>query len=303
MEFLAKFEGTECALDETSIPYDETMDKPLLLLAKAYEKSGEYHKIISIYIYLMENSKKSELLEQLGKVYLRAGFLQRAESIFLEVLSKQPREKQTLYQLGVVYEMLQQYDKAMETLEPLEMLGENINSLRSFWEFEKIHKSQSLSASEKEAALLSIQQSNPTLYRHTISALFELNPQKAWDYLDPQRLVESLDLLWYLPKHQLDFDIILSDERLTKIYFARGIIEEITPKQRDTSSVIISIDILAAARSVGERRGNLSFTYLCGQCKQSFPISFNRCPNCLAINSAHAEEHIVKHEETDYSIF
>lgn len=303
MEFLDKFEGTQCVLDESDMPYDESMNKPMLLLAKAFETSGEYHKTISIYLHLIRYAKSPELLEQLGKIYLTAGFVERAESIFLEILSKQPRDKAILYQLGVVYEMLQEYDKAIETLEPLEILGEDIDMLKAFWEFEKLQKNTTLSSEEKETALLNIPKVHPKLYRHTISALFELLPQKAWKHLQQDRLSESLDLLWYLPKSQLDFDIIQMSSSLTKIYFAKGILDNIGTEDMKVSSGIVSIDILAAARLCNENRGDISFSYLCSSCKQSFPISFKRCPSCLAINSVTVEEHIVKYEERDYSIF
>ena len=303
MAFLEKFEGAQCVLDETDMPYDDSVSKPLLLLAKAFETSGEYHKTISIYLYLLKHAKNPELLEQLGKIYLRGGFLERAESIFLEILAKQPRDKPVLYQLGVVYEMLQEYEKAIETLEPLEILGEDTAVLRAFWEFEKLQKNSSLSPAEKEVALLDMSKRHPSLYRYTIAALFELSHEKAWGHLEPDRLGESLDLLWYLPKSQLDFDIIQSDSRLAKIYFAKGILDEVTAEQMSISSGIIGIDILAAAKSAGETRGDISFSYLCTQCKHSFPISFKRCPNCLAINSVKLEEQITKHEKRDYSIF
>ncbi len=71
------------------------MLKPLTLLAKAFENAGEYHKAISIYLYLIKNishdSGKIELMERLGNTYLHAGFLERAQSIYTEILRKKPR--------------------------------------------------------------------------------------------------------------------------------------------------------------------------------------------------------------------
>lgn len=98
-------------------------------------------------------------------------------------------------------------------------------------------------------------------------------------------------------------DIILSDDKLRKIYYARGDIKSITKEQNQVDSSIVSIDILAASRFSGETRGELSFTYLCSNCKHTFPITFKRCHNCLAVNSEIVEEHITKHEKADYSLF
>ena len=302
MEFMERFDSAECILDDGDIPYDKGMSKPLLLLARAFENSGEYQKTIGIYLYLIRYEKSRELLEHLGKIYLRAGFLERAEVIFLEILSRTPRDIGVLYQLGVVYELLHQYDKALETLEPLETLGEGVDELRNFWEFKKIEQNSELSSQDREIALVDIQSRSPSLYRHTIAALFELLHVKAWRYVAPRRSREVLDILWYLPKSQLDFDIIQSDNSLSKIYFARGVIKEIDLEQVGSSG-IVNIDILASSKSAGEHRGELSFGYLCARCKHSFPIAFSRCPNCLAINSLITEEQISKHDERDYSIF
>ncbi len=303
MEFLERFDSNQCALEGADLPFDESMSRPLLLLAKAFESSGEYHKSISIYLYLIRQDEGEALLEQLGKVYLKAGLLERAESIFLQILSRQPRHIPALYQLGSVYELMQDYDSAIETLTPLKTLGEEVEMLGTFWAFEKLQHDETLSSQEKTSALLSMHQSQPQLYRLTIAALFHLSSTLGWKHLRHDRLHESLDLLWYLPSSQLDFDIIRDDIGLTKIYAARG---DITPVHADwltQSSGMASIDILVAARYAGEQRGELHFSYLCRKCKQSFPFAFKRCPHCLAINSAQLEEQIAKDEEADHTLF
>ena len=303
MEFLERFDSNQCVLEGADIPFDESMSKPLLLLAKAFETSGEYHKSISIYLYLIKQDESGDLLEQLGRIYLRAGFLERAESISLQILSKQPRNIPVLYRLGAVYELMQAYDKAIETLEPLETLGEEVGMLKAFWEFEKLQHEVALPTEQKITALLTIHQTQPQLYRLTIAALFHLSDKIGWQYLQRERLRESLDLLWYLPSSQLDFDIIHSDNGLTKIYAARGDITPVNADLLEQSSGMASIDILVAARHAGEQRGDISFSYLCDKCKQSFPFAFKRCPHCLAINSAQLEEQIAKDEEADHTLF
>ncbi len=303
MQFLERFDSNQCALEGAELPFDESMSRPLLLLAKAFETSGEYHKSISIYLYLIRQEGGEELLEQLGKIYLKAGLLERAESIFLQILSKRPRTIPVLYQLGSVYELMQDYDKAIETLAPLEVLGEEVGMLRAFWEFEKLQHNETLSLEEKTKALLAIHRSQPQLYRLTIAALFHLSSTLGWEHLQRNRLRESLDLLWYLPPSQLDFDIIRSDNGLTKIYVARGDITEVDAALLEQDSGMASVDILVAARYAGEQRGDMSFSYLCSRCKQSFPFAFKRCPHCLAINSAQLEEQIAKDEETDHTLF
>jgi len=55
LKFLDKFDSAECALDTADMPFEPHMLKPLTLLTKAFENSGEYHKSISIYLYLIKN--------------------------------------------------------------------------------------------------------------------------------------------------------------------------------------------------------------------------------------------------------
>ena len=95
--FLNRFNTKECLLDVEEMPFDKALIKPLTILARAFKNQGEYQKAINLYLYLIENItnffEKEEILEQLGQTYLRAGFLKRAESIFLEILHKHARKK------------------------------------------------------------------------------------------------------------------------------------------------------------------------------------------------------------------
>jgi len=297
--FLERFEGSECALDETHIEYDASLDKALLLLAKAFETSGEYHKTISIYLYIMKNAKSDDLLKQLASIYLKAGFLLRAENIYLEILKNYPRRIDILEQLGVVYESMQRYDKALETLEPLRELDVDMGKTDSFWRFELIRKNNTISDTEKLNAILEIQKECPDLYRYTISAIFSLSPKMAWKYLDTNRISEVLDLLWYLPESRLDFDKITSDRLLSKIYYARGVLNGMSDKYLNVADDIVNLDILVASKIANEHRGNMIFSYLCSKCKQSFPVSFERCPNCLVVNSVVVESSISAQQESE----
>ncbi len=302
LRFLDKFDTTECALDTTDMPFEPHMFKPLTLLAKAFENSGEYHKSINIYLYLIKHvsndSGRSELMERLGNTYLHAGFLERARSIYVEILRKRPRNVQVLYELGVVHEMMHKYDKAKEVIEPLEMLGEDTHALSKFLEFSEVRSSKTISPQEKVEKLKKILEDEPTLYRQIMNALLQLDTTAAWDTLDPTRLKELIDILWFLPNSQLDFDIIASNTQLSTLYYAKGYLQKPT-----IQSGIFSLDMLATARQSGFEQGDLLFSYLCKKCKQSFPVSFNRCPNCMAINSVEVEEKIAKSSpKTDYSL-
>lgn len=301
--FLEKFENVECALDTSTMPFDAAMFNPLALLAKAFENSGEYHKAINIYLYLIKHTTnpidKEELMERLGQTYLRAGFLERARAIFAEILHKRPRNKKVLYELGIVYEMMRQYDKALEVIEPLKLLGEETHALEKFLYFEKVTFDKYILPQEKVAIISQLLDEEPTLYRPIIALLFRLDIPTAWSKIENDSLHSILDILWFLPYSQLDMDVISKSNALTAIYFAKGYLGE-----RVEKCGIFTIDLLVAARVNGlNEDGDLLFGYLCTKCKQSFPVPFSRCPNCLALNTMELEEDIVKKaSRTDYSL-
>ena len=302
LKFLEKFDSSECALNTSEMPFEENMLTPLTLLAKAFENTGEYPKSINIYLYLIKHidieSGEIELMERLGNTYLHAGFLERSRSIYLEILRRRPRNIKVLYELGVVYESMQRYDKAKEILEPLKVLGENTTALERFFDFSQLISSKTVEAEEKVAQIKNIFQKQPDLYRQIVSALLQLDTKSAWEIIDPERMKELIDILWYLPNSQLDLDIISSNEKLHTLYYAKGYLQK--PMIR---SGIFSLDMLATARKGGFEEGDLIFSYLCKKCKQSFPVSFVRCPNCMAINSVQIEEKIAKSiPKTDYSL-
>lgn len=302
LKFLDQFDSAECALDTQDMPFEPQMFKPLTLLAKAFENAGEYPKSISLYLYLIkhisDDLSKKELLERLGNTYLHAGFLERARSIYIDILRKYPRNTKVLYELGVVYEMMHEYKKAKEVIEPLELLNEDTYGFKTFLNFSQIIHDKETTPPEKITALKKILKEEPKFYREVIHALLRLDTHEAWKMIDPTRLKEILDILWFLPNSQLDLDIISANKALSTIYYIKGYIT--TPCKQ---SGIFTVDILATMKEHGAEEADLNFSYLCKKCKQSFPVSFKRCPNCMAIHSVKVEENIGKaHAQTDYSL-
>jgi len=302
LKFLDKFDSSECSLDTDGMPFETHMLKPLTLLAKAFENSGEYHKAVNIYLYIIKNISddfsKIELMERLGNTYLHAGFLERARSIYTEILRKRPRNIKVLYELGVVYEMMHNYEKAREIIEPLNSLNEDTRTLSRFLELSALTSNKLLSTAEKVIQLQTILEKEPRLYRQIVDSMLKLDITEAWKIIDPEQLREILDILWFLPNSQVDLDIILSNEKLHTLYYAKGYLQKPLCK-----SGLFSVDMLATARENGFEEGDLLFSYLCKKCKQSFPVSFKRCPNCMAINSVEVEEKIAKASpKTDYSL-
>jgi len=302
--FLNRFNTKDCLLDVEKMPFDKALIKPLTLLAYAFTNQGEYQKAISLYLYLIENIPafvdKEMILEQLGQTYLKAGFLKRAEAIFLQILHKHARNKEALYHLGVVYELLQEHDKAIETIQPLKILGENTKALETHLKLNRLLINKKLSNNEKVEELLSLLENEHYAYRRIMKALFALDLNAAWQNIKTEKIGSILDILWLLPSSNLNLDIISTDEILSAIYLAKGLIE---PKDVTPISNIFSIDTIVSTQQSGNSEVDLTFSYGCGKCKQHFPISFTRCPKCYAIDKIQIKETLAKKQsQTGYSL-
>ena len=143
-----------------------------------------------------------------------------------------------------VYEMMHQYDKAKEVIEPLELLGEDTYNLKKFLELSQITSSKSMSIEDKVNTLKQLLEDEPNLYRQVISVLLQLNTQVAWETIDMEHIGDMLDIFWFLPNSQVDLDIISSNNTLHTLYYAKGYLQK-PPKEK---SGIFTLDMLATAR-------------------------------------------------------
>ena len=295
--FLNNFSSKECALDTETMPFENSMKKPLFLLAIAYQKSGDYSKSINLYLYLLKHTKDLSILTNLAHAYFKAGFLQRALDIYLEILSKTPRNKEALYQLEFIYEKLNDYENALDALEVLEAQGENIDALKLNLQYQKISKEfiDNNQKFNKIAKLLTeAKEKKPFLLRK----LFKLNPNKAWSYYKDEYFDILIDILDKLKKEDIDFDIINKSILLKELYFTKGYLENCTQ-----SSDNFALNLLVSSKKSGLVDTELKYKYLCSRCKSSYPLPFFRCPNCHRAFSAKIEATVGRaNAKTDYSL-
>ncbi len=282
LRFLQRFDAKNCAIDFGSMEYDPSLIQPLSLLAKSFENSGEYEKAIDLYLFLIKNiddrAQQDTFLELLGKTYLHAGFLVKSRDIFLQIVKQSPRNKEVLHYLFIVYDQLQDFKRAKEVIEPLQLLGEDVVHIKNYLDFK-------LTGDAK--AML---QKDANLTRMALSQLFESDPKKAWELYEPYMFDDIVDILWYQSRSGIDFAKVKEDKNLKALYYAKGYIKE-TVKSKD-----FNLSLLVAAKKEGLSAG-LTFSYMCKQCKNSFPLSFERCPSCLSINSAKVITKVVHTEK------
>jgi tetratricopeptide (TPR) repeat protein len=303
-KFLGGFNKSNALLAIEEMPFEKALIEPLTLLAEAFKHQGEYQKAINLNLYLINNIpnffEKEKILEQLGTTYLKAGFLKRSKSIFLEILKKHPRNTTALYHLGIVYELLHEFDNALETIEPLKILGEQTQSLEAHLKLSKLLENKKLSKAEKVTKLTTLLKESHYPYHRIMKALFSLDLKAAWRHIETEQIESILDILWFLPEVNLDLDVILKNETLSAIYFAKGYLE---PNSSKLMSNIFSIDTIISAKNANNHTVDLLFSYGCGKCKNHFPIAFTRCPKCYAIDAMQVNETLVKKQtQTSYSL-
>jgi pentatricopeptide repeat protein len=282
---------------KTLITSGELSEKSWLLLAHSYSKNGDYEKSIDIYnemLRVSNSSNKKETMFLLGRTYFKAGFLERAKQIFLEILKNSPRTPQALHYLLLVYEQMRDYKSAIDVLEPLDELNEDITSDMAYLKSLELLNDTSLSAEEKTTKLLEIYSQTHQLTYLVFEYLFRVDPKLAWENFDSSKSELLTDLLWGLNFKDLDLDIISQNRHLKELYSARGDIDEAT------RSSIFEFDLLIGLKD-SSVNATLNFEYICDGCKHIYPFIFHRCTSCHAIDSARVEWSIAKDYHKDFS--
>lgn len=265
-------------------------------LAGSYAQSGAYEKSIEIYTALVkkgESTQTKELLLTLGKTYYRAGFLERAKQVFLEILKNNPRTPEALRYLFLIYEQMREYAKAKEVLEPLEAMEIDISLDASYIEALELINDFSKEESEKVEALLVIHKQSHRLSYMIFAYIFQKDPKTAWDNFDASRSKTLSDILWTLPKSALNMNIIENNGFLKELYSARGDV------QLAKSSAHFELDLLIQLQQKAD--ATLSFEYVCTHCKTVYPFAFYRCSHCHKIDMQRVDCKVVKDYYKDIS--
>ena len=262
----------------------ELSQKSWLLLAASYSKNGDYEKSIEIYneiLNVVSKEKAYEIMFLLGKTYFKAGFLERSKQIFLEILKYNPRTSAALHYLLLVYEYMRDYKSAIEVLEPLDELDEDITLDEAYLKVLTLLNDTNISQEVKFEELLTIYKRTKKLTYLTFENLFRIDAQKAWENLDIQGVQILTEVLWRIDSKDLNLDIISKSEYLKELYTARGDIDLVS------KSSIFELNVLINLK--GSVNATLDFEYVCSSCKNSFPFVFTRCSACHTIDSAMVE--------------
>ena len=286
-KFLSSFEFAKIEKDySTLVKSNPEAIRSMLLLASIYYKSGDYEEAIKIYLVLLDAVKdkenRVEILSMLGKTYHKAGFLHRSRDILKESLQLKARNPEVLKVLLVILERLKEYANSIEVLEALEELGENVSIERSFLEALLIIEDPKIQDREKIEKLTVHLKKHPHTAHIILEFLFFRSSDDAWKLIKACDIEDVMDILWNIPKQNMNFEALDHITILKELYTAKGWINE------SEGSDIFELDLLI---KLGEQKSiaDLSFEYACNNCKQIFPIYFHRCPSCMTSNSCKIE--------------
>jgi tetratricopeptide (TPR) repeat protein len=274
----------------------ELSEKSWLLLANSYYKNAEYEKSIEIYneilnVGTLKNAKETMFL--LGKTYFKAGFLERSKQVFLEILKRTPRTPQALHYLLLIYEYMRDYKSALDLLEPLDELGEDIRLERAYLESLIVINDPKTEPKVKLEKLLLIYKENHTLSYLIFEYLFRVDPKVAWENLDLTKVELLTELFWNCDTKDLNLDIISQSSFLQELYSARG--DYSLSKKSD----VFEFDLLIKLES--KANATLGFEYICSNCKSVSPFAYSRCSVCHALDTAQVEWSLIRDYRKDFS--
>jgi lipopolysaccharide biosynthesis regulator YciM/DNA-directed RNA polymerase subunit RPC12/RpoP len=270
----------------------------LIFIATSFYKSGDYDKAIRLCTNLIEIQTnkmiKQDILELLGKTYLKAGFIQRSKDVYLKILEIFPRNVSALNNLLISYELLKEHKEALSILTPLKELGQDIEIQKVYLNSLEISNNATMSIDKKIKNLSSLCKENNFIQKVLIEFISENKISKIWDI--DINYKDNIDILWKVPQNQIDFSVVEKSEFLKQLYSAKGYIDS------SPDSSIFELNILINLKNSLCKNVDLSFEYYCTKCKHIFPINEHRCHRCSSLFTFKTNLLLIKKNETDINL-
>lgn len=260
----------------------------LIFLAKSYAKGGDNQQAIKIYLTLIEqfdeSQKKIEILQELGILYLKAGFLQKAKEIFLEILKLNPRNLKILFKIIELYEILGDFRSAYDALESVEenieeMTIEQKNKIALARDYFLANLLFTSHEADREQKLCSLISKQPALHKFILGHFKMNNLTLFWEHLPSKGWENYIDLLWDFLPEQIPLSIIKQSPCI-EVFQAKGYYPT-----RECSNFYLETLRLFASNS--RQRATLGFSYTCPYCREEFPFDTFRCSSCGELGMLH----------------
>ncbi|ARR01313.1 hypothetical protein CSUIS_1531 [Campylobacter porcelli] len=259
------------------------------VLAGIFARSGDFNKAISIYlIALKKAAKKGEkefIFLNLGKAYLKAGFIERSTEVFLESIKLSTKNIDALSHLGLGFEKLRMYQKSLEVLDALNEQGVEVSRQIAYTKALQI-KNSNMEFSQKIAKFNKLADEFNLINRMILETYIANNKDINEIKLKPN-LDSCIDIL-YLN------DGILEGDEYKELYSAKG--------QNNAPISDFNLNLLKIAKA-NNLNATLSFSYICNECKSSYPLFFYRCNHCARLGSCAIIPNVIKESDENSIAF
>lgn len=253
---------------------DDTVETHLAL-GSLFRKRGEVDRAIRIHqnIIARPNLKAEErirALSELGQDYLRAGFLDRAESIFLEMTTSSSDQNLSYNYLLSIYQLQKDWENAIKIAKKMESKDNNLNCdiAHYYCELAEVAWQKSL-ASEAEGYLKKALSHDKNCVRASI--LYGDDAMRKGDY--------KKALGFYTKVEEQDPDaLVLVLASLVKCYESLGKEEELVDYlKKCLKSGVQTALILTLAEKIKKLYGS----------EDAYSFLLQQIPRCISWTSAH----------------
>lgn len=270
------------------------------ILADTFAKSGYFEKAIGIYLICLKKvaqiGERQHVLNNLGKIYFKAGMLKKSADIFLEAIKLNSKNKYALRFLAVIYEKLLDFKREIEILDVLKEQGEDVEAEIEFVNINLILNDSNLKFDEKLAQISKFNNFFGTKRIILESCIKFKEPIK--HIKEFPKIDDCLDVIW-----NLDKDINPDNGEFSAIFSIKNkvYLDDKSIKFGEFSK-FFELNAINCMQKCGFSNADLSFKFVCPSCKSSLPYHFYRCPVCHALNNCTIIPKLVeKHNEENHS--
>ncbi|CRF45615.1 tetratricopeptide repeat protein [Helicobacter heilmannii] len=270
------FEVQQLLQKEQENPLEVLGFKTWLFLAKHYAKHGNSEQAIKIYLALLPKyqNERIALLESLAKAYIDLGYVQKARDILTEVLRIDPRNTHALHSMVQVYETMCEPQKALETLECLDALGES-GLLDNYHYLQmQILMQEDLGLKDQSRAILKLGREQHKLYKSALKHLKTYH--KALFLQEIAQVTEGralVDLLWDMEEGEIAPYLAELHPSVLEVFIAKGYARG--------RCETLELEVFRTLHA--DYHLDLNFSYQCMACKSVSPFESYRCLVCAKI--------------------
>ncbi|MBR7118263.1 MAG: hypothetical protein IKC84_02670 [Helicobacteraceae bacterium] len=272
----------------------------LTFIADIYVQNGNFSEAIKIYLTILDKTqnlgKKIQVLELLGVTYYKAGFMQRAKNIFIEILKNNPRNTKVLLLLVQTYEILGEYKNALSVVSCLEELDEKVDEVKKYIQILILINDSLMPLNQREIEMLRINKTSKITEKIILNYFKTYNIQRFWEIvLKTKSISNYIDILWNI--ENIPLDSLKNNKQILDIYRAKGIIDD------DVECDIFELESLRVINKYSNKIANLGFKYRCSSCQGIYPFEVFRCPSCAELGKINLVLEIMElNNEKNYSL-